>query len=81
MSRPEWYYDDVRQLGTDFADAQQVAAYDRNQGRDPAEDRALAASLRLGPDQTLLDLGCGTASLPARRRGLPARSSLSMFRP
>ncbi|HXQ40200.1 MAG TPA: methyltransferase domain-containing protein [Candidatus Udaeobacter sp.] len=60
MSRPEWYYDDVRQLGTDFADAEQVAAYDRNQGRDPAEDRALAASLRIGPDQTLLDLGCGT---------------------
>ena len=60
MTRPDWYYDDLRQLGTDFADAGQVAAYDRNQGRDPADDRALAASLRLGPDKTLLDLGCGT---------------------
>jgi putative AdoMet-dependent methyltransferase len=60
MSRPEWYYDDLRQLGTDFGDAEQVAAYDRNQSRDPAADRALAASLRLDPSRSLLDLGCGT---------------------
>ena len=77
MSRPEWYYDDVRQLGTDFADAQQVAAYDRNQGRDPAEDRALAASLRIGSDQTLLDLGCGTGQF-AREAARLAREVVAV---
>jgi len=60
MSRPEWYYDDLRQIGTDFADAAQVAAYDRNQDRKVAEDQVLAAALGLGAGQTLLDLGCGT---------------------
>ena len=60
MTRPDWHYDDLRQLGTDFANAGQVAAYDRNQGRDPAEDRALIAALGLGSHHSLLDLGCGT---------------------
>jgi putative AdoMet-dependent methyltransferase len=60
MKQPDWYYDDLRQLGTDFANAEQVAAYDRNQGRDPAEDRALIAALGVGPEHGLLDLGCGT---------------------
>jgi len=60
MSSPDWYYDELRQLGVDFADAAEVAAYDRNQGRDPAEDRALVAALGLGPSDRLIDIGCGT---------------------
>ena len=31
MPSPEWYYDELRQVGVDFADAAEVAAYDRNQ--------------------------------------------------
>jgi len=77
MSKPEWYYDDVRQLGTDFTNAEQVTAYDRNQARDPAADRALAASLRIGPDHTLLDLGCGTGQF-AREAAKLAREVIAV---
>jgi len=60
MPHPDWYYDELRQVGLDFADAAEVAAYDRNQGRDPAEDRALLASLGVGRSDRLIDIGCGT---------------------
>jgi putative AdoMet-dependent methyltransferase len=60
MTSPDWYYDELRQIGVDFADAEQVAAYDRNQGRDPAEDRALVAALGIGPSDLVIDVGCGT---------------------
>jgi putative AdoMet-dependent methyltransferase len=60
MASPDWYYDELRQLGVDFADAAAVAAYDRNQGREPAEDRALIADLGIGPSDLVIDIGCGT---------------------
>ena len=60
MATPDWYYDELRQIGVDFADAAAVAAYDRNQGRDPAEDRALIAGLGIGPSDLVIDVGCGT---------------------
>ena len=60
MPHPDWYYDELRQVGLDFADTAEVAAYDRNQGRDPADDRALLASLSLGRSDRLVDIGCGT---------------------
>jgi ubiquinone/menaquinone biosynthesis C-methylase UbiE len=60
MPHPDWYYDELRQIGLDFADAAKVAAYDRNQGRDPAEDRALLGALGVGRSDRLNDIGCGT---------------------
>jgi len=60
MPHPDWYYDELRQVGLDFADTAEVAAYDRNQGHDPADDRALLASLSLGRSDRLVDIGCGT---------------------
>ena len=72
--RPDWYYDDLRQVGLDFTDADEVAAYDARQGRDPAQERAALARLELAPGETLLDIGCGTGRLvrEAARQGLSA---------
>jgi putative AdoMet-dependent methyltransferase len=60
MADPDWYYDDRRQIGVDFADAAAVEAYDRNQRHDPGGDRALIAALGLGARDVVIDAGCGT---------------------
>jgi ubiquinone/menaquinone biosynthesis C-methylase UbiE len=69
---PGWLYDEMQQVGLDFEQAAAVESYDRDQGADPAAERALIARLGLGPGQVVVDLGCGTGSfaLEAARRGL-----------
>ena len=62
MARPDWYYDDLKQIGTDFADTRQVATYDERQS-DSAEDAALLAGIGLGASDMLADIGCGTGLL------------------
>lgn len=63
MARPDWHYDDLKQIGTDFADAAEVAAYDERQSGSAAEDRTLLETLGLGSSDTLADIGCGTGLL------------------
>lgn len=72
--RPDWHYDDLRQVGLDFEDEAAVAAYDRNQGTGAAEDEALLDRLGVGPGLVMIDLGTGTGSFPraAARRGARA---------
>ena len=43
---PAWQYDELRQVGVNFENAAQVAAYDAKQGSDPEAERALIASWR-----------------------------------
>lgn len=62
--RPDWYYDDLRQVGVDFEDEAAVAAYDRSQGTSAAEDQALLESLGVAAGTVLIDIGTGTGSLP-----------------
>ena len=57
-----WRYDELRQVGTDFEDGSQVAAYDAKQGSDPAAEQALIERLGIPPGAVVVDLGCGTAS-------------------
>ncbi|MGF1609520.1 MAG: class I SAM-dependent methyltransferase [Kiloniellales bacterium] len=57
---PGWTYRELQQTGLDFEDQAQVEAYDRNQGADPAAERALIAALGLGGGDRVIDLGCGT---------------------
>lgn len=33
MQRPDWYYDDLKQIGTDFADAGDAVTYDKTRRR------------------------------------------------
>lgn len=58
-----WLYDEFRQVGTDFADPQVVAAYDRNQRSSTVEaERALVVQLGITAGDTVIDLGCGTGT-------------------
>jgi putative AdoMet-dependent methyltransferase len=77
MDGPDWYYDDLRQVGVDFTDAAEVAAYDRNQGRAPAEDRALLAALGVDTSDFLIDVGCGTGQF-AREAARLARRVIAL---
>ncbi len=62
MHRPDWYYDDLKQVGTDFADTAEVATYDERQ-TDTGEDVALLRKLGLGASDSMADIGCGTGIL------------------
>jgi putative AdoMet-dependent methyltransferase len=63
MQRPDWYYDDLKQVGTDFADQVQVATYDERQSNDTEKDRDLLATLGLDAAHNFADIGCGTGLL------------------
>src|SRR6266567_1004359 len=59
---PSWYYDDRQQVGVDFEDVAQVAAYDRDQGSNVTEEQVLLQRLNIQPGARVVDLGAGTAS-------------------
>lgn len=71
---PNWYFDEFEPVGTDLSSVEAVAAFDRNQGTDPARDAQLLEGLGAGPGRVLVDLGCGTGSLlvEAARLGVAA---------
>ena len=73
MTQPDWWYDDLRQVGLDFEDEGQVATYDARQGGDAAADRALLSGLGVTRDTALADIGCGTGVLACVAAGM-ARS-------
>lgn len=58
-----WHYDEMKQVGTDYADAKEVEAYDARMRkiRDiRSETEKILESLHITQDQTLLEIGCGT---------------------
>jgi 2-polyprenyl-3-methyl-5-hydroxy-6-metoxy-1,4-benzoquinol methylase len=63
MLARDWYYNDRRQVGVDFAADDQAASYDQKQ-RDSTE-RARATLMRLGvkPGWRVADIGCGAGIL------------------
>ena len=63
MPLPDWYYDDKRQVGLDFADQRQVETYDERQGSSGDSDRALLERLGLRSEDAMADIGCGTGVL------------------
>jgi ubiquinone/menaquinone biosynthesis C-methylase UbiE len=64
--RTPWTWNEFQHVGTDFGDQEQVRQYDRRMGRfrdiEGEIQRALSA-VELGPDQTLVEIGCGTGRL------------------
>ena len=63
MSRPQWQWNEMQQVGTDYADAAEVEKYDRRMAafRDvEAENRSILATLSLPPGSAVLEIGCGT---------------------
>ncbi len=73
MTQPDWWYDDLKQVGLDFADPRQAMTYDERQGHDPSADRALLAQLGVDRSTAMADIGCGTGMLACEAAGL-ARS-------
>ncbi len=58
-----WHYDEMKQVGTDYADIREVEAYDERMQklRDIGEEiEKILTALNIGHDQTLLEIGCGT---------------------
>jgi cyclopropane fatty-acyl-phospholipid synthase-like methyltransferase len=63
LSAPDWQWNEMQQLGTDYADVAEVEAYDRRMAsfRDvDAENRSILQTLALRPRSTVLEIGCGT---------------------
>ena len=73
MTQPDWWYDDLKQVGLDFEDDVQVATYDARQGATVAEARRLLMRLGVGPSTAMADIGCGTGLLACEAAGM-ARS-------
>ncbi len=74
--QPKWQYDEMKQIGTDYTDPDEIAAYDRRQQqyRDTlAESKAIVERLGLGADQTVLDMGSGTGAFALHAAGLCAK--------
>jgi ubiquinone/menaquinone biosynthesis C-methylase UbiE len=66
LNQPVWQWDEMRQVGTDYASEAEVETYDRRMSevRDvAAENRAILDGLPLGPESVLLEIGTGTGAL------------------
>ena len=63
MERPAWYYDDMRQVGVDFEDDDQVQRYDDRQLATAADDNHLLDDLDVAANHVVADIGCGTGIL------------------
>jgi ubiquinone/menaquinone biosynthesis C-methylase UbiE len=65
MNRPNWFYDEYKYAGVDYANPEQVAVYDARHQRF-RDYRKFAENimnrLALGADATVIDLGVGTGA-------------------
>lgn len=63
MRTLEWHWNEFQQVGTDYADIEQVAKYDARMAtfRDvETENRRILETLALPPKSRVLEIGCGT---------------------
>ena len=63
MTEKDWLWDEMRQVGTDYADLAEVEAYDARMGafRDiDGENRETLDLLAVAPGAAVLEIGCGT---------------------
>ncbi len=80
MTTPDWMWNEIQQVGTDYADTAEVAAYDARMAtfRDvDAENRQILDELSLPPGSRVLEIGCGTGRFvrAAARAGLEASAA------
>jgi putative AdoMet-dependent methyltransferase len=63
MQIPDWQWNEMQQIGTDYADIHEVEKYDERMGafRDVnTENREMLDMLQLPAGATVLEIGCGT---------------------
>jgi SAM-dependent methyltransferase len=65
--------DETATAGSEHLDPAYVGGYDRKAGFDPTEDLETLRDRGLGPDSTLIDLGCGTGELVLAASEIAAR--------
>jgi SAM-dependent methyltransferase len=65
LSTPSWLLDERAHAGPEHLDPDYVASYDAKTGLDLDDALDLLRRHRLGPETTLVDLGCGTGLLAA----------------
>lgn len=64
-AKPNWFYDEFKYSGVDYASAEQVAVYDQRHQRFRDYQKfaqAIVTRLGLGTDATVVDLGVGTGA-------------------
>jgi ubiquinone/menaquinone biosynthesis C-methylase UbiE len=60
---PEWYYNELVQIGTDYTDKEEILNYDRKMQKIRNIGEEVKTMLRLidpRPDDRILEIGCGT---------------------
>lgn len=60
---PEWYYNELVQIGTDYTDKEEIMDYDRKMQKIRNIGEEVKTMLRLidpRPDDRILEIGCGT---------------------
>ncbi len=60
---PEWYYNELVQIGTDYTDKEEIMDYDRKMQKIRNIGEEVKTMLRLvdpRPDDRVLEIGCGT---------------------
>lgn len=63
MNKPDWLWNEMQQVGTDYNDLSEVEAYDKRMEtfRDiDAENREMLSILELPGNANVLEIGCGT---------------------
>jgi 2-polyprenyl-3-methyl-5-hydroxy-6-metoxy-1,4-benzoquinol methylase len=63
MLARDWYYNDRRQVGVDFAAEDQTASYDRKQRDSVERARMTLKQLGVAPGWRVADIGCGAGIL------------------
>ena len=66
MTLPDWHWNEMQQVGTDYNDLNEVEIYDKRMAefRDVvAENRRILDTLKLQEGSALLEIGCGTGRL------------------
>ncbi len=69
---PVWYYNEMKQVGTDYTDAREVKAYDARMQKlrnIREETEKILASLDIKQGHTLLEIGCGTGEFAIAASG------------
>lgn len=71
-SVPSWQYDEMKQIGKDYADPAEVEAYDSRHGKFrnvEKENTAILEALGLRPQDLLIDFGTGTGAFAVQAAG------------
>lgn len=73
-NHPAWFYNDLQQVGVDFEDMSQVAAYDRNQtSNTPEACQDLIQQLGITAGHNVIELGTGTGTFAIQAALLGAK--------